>query len=68
MDNPYLKEAAKRGMGIASSSRINDVYTDEEREFLRAIDSYKRQYHRPNPTCCEILAVLKTLGWAMVRA
>jgi len=63
VDTIELKLAAERGKGMASSSRLNDTYDADESEFLMAMDSYKRHYHRPNPTCCEILAVLKSLGW-----
>ena len=38
-------------------------YTDEEREFLVAIDRYKRLRRRPHPTWREVLNVLRQLGW-----
>jgi hypothetical protein len=38
-------------------------YTEEEFEFLKAIDKYKREHHRRFPTYHEILAVLKSLGY-----
>lgn len=38
-------------------------YTDEEREFLAAIDAYKRLHRRPFPTLCEILDVVHGLGY-----
>jgi hypothetical protein len=38
-------------------------YTDDEREFLMAIDRYKRTHGRPYPTGAEVLAVLKGLGY-----
>jgi hypothetical protein len=37
-----------------------------EREFMVALDRYKRSHHRPFPTCCEVLAVLKSLGYRKV--
>jgi hypothetical protein len=37
--------------------------TDEEREFLRAIDGYKRHWGRVYPTWLEVLAVVKHLGY-----
>lgn len=43
-------------------------YTDEEREFLRAIDRYKRRYSRPHPTWREVLQVLRELGWCKLPA
>jgi hypothetical protein len=41
-------------------------YTDEEREFLQAIDRYKRAKRRPYPTWREVLNVLRGLGWRKV--
>ena len=58
-----LQRAAKRGKGVCSSSSLTLEYTDEEREFMVAMDRYKREYGRPNPTVCEVLAVLKSLGY-----
>jgi hypothetical protein len=42
-------------------------YTEEEREFLVAIDRYKRTRRRPYPTWREVLQVLRGLGWRRVR-
>ena len=41
-------------------------YSDEEREFLVAIERYKRERRRPFPTCREVLAVLLSLGYRRV--
>lgn len=41
-------------------------YTDEEVEFMRAIDQYKRDNHRPYPTLSEVLEVLHALGYRKV--
>ena len=41
-------------------------YSDEEREFLLAIDRYKRSRRRPHPTWREVLDVLRQLGWRKV--
>jgi hypothetical protein len=41
-------------------------YTDEQFEFLRAMEHYKRVNRRPFPTCCEVLEVLKRLGYRKV--
>lgn len=38
-------------------------YSAEEREFMRAMETYKRSSGRMFPTCSEILEVLKTLGY-----
>ncbi len=38
-------------------------YTEEEIEFMRALDEYKRSSGRMFPTCSEILEVLRKLGY-----
>jgi hypothetical protein len=38
-------------------------YTDEEIEFMRAMDDYKRRSGRQFPTWSEVLEVLKALGY-----
>lgn len=50
------------GVGCLENFPGSD-YTDEEREFLIAIDRYKRTFHRPHPTWREVLFVLRGLGW-----
>jgi len=56
---------------VAKSKRnYNSIYTeygDDEMEFLRAIEKYKHNCNRPNPTCCEILEILKSLGYKKVK-
>lgn len=38
-------------------------YESEEREFLLAVERYKREKRRPFPTLAELLYVLKSLGY-----
>jgi hypothetical protein len=38
-------------------------YSDEEVEFMNALDAYKRANGRMFPTCSEILEVIRTLGY-----
>lgn len=38
-------------------------YSDDEIEFMRAMDSYKRSSGRMFPTCSEILEVIRGLGY-----
>ncbi len=42
-------------------------YTDEEREFLRAMDAWMKRTGRRFPTFCEFLAVVKSLGYRKVQ-
>lgn len=38
-------------------------YTDDEIEFMQAMDAYKRANGRMFPTCSEILEVIRDLGY-----
>jgi hypothetical protein len=51
-----------RGSGCEESFPGSN-YSDEEREFLQAIDRYKRTRRRPYPSWREVLNVLRALGW-----
>jgi hypothetical protein len=41
-------------------------YTDEEIQFMKAMDQYKRDNRRPFPTWSEVLEVLLALGYRRV--
>lgn len=41
-------------------------YTDDESEFMKAMDRYKRENRRPFPTWSEVLEVLRSLGYRKV--
>jgi hypothetical protein len=43
-------------------------YSDEEIEFMSALDDYKRTSGRMFPTCSEILEVIKRLGYQKMLA
>ena len=38
-------------------------YTDDEIEFMKAMDQYKRDNRRPFPTWSEVLEVLRAMGY-----
>ena len=38
-------------------------YTDDEVEFMNALDDYKRANGRMFPTCSEVLEVVRSLGY-----
>ncbi len=48
---------------ISQFNCLDIVYTPEEEEFLKAMETYKARYRRPFPTWREALAVLKSLGY-----
>lgn len=52
-----------RRFNICSSINIGSDYTDEEREFMAAMDRFKRDHHKPFPTCRDVLAVIWSLGY-----
>jgi hypothetical protein len=41
-------------------------YSDEERDFIFAMERYRRVRRRRFPSCREVLAVLKSLGYRRV--
>jgi hypothetical protein len=43
-------------------------YSEEEVEFMRAMDEYKRRSGRQFPTWSEVLEVLRSLGYRKVEA
>jgi hypothetical protein len=43
-------------------------YTDQEVEFMNALDDYKRKSGRMFPTCSEVLEVIRSLGYIKVSA
>ncbi len=43
-------------------------YTDEEVEFMQALDAYKRRSGRMFPTCSEILEVIRDIGYVRAPA
>jgi hypothetical protein len=60
----------RRGPGIRRDddrkSAEEGEMTDEQFEFVMAVDQYKRQNNRPFPTWTEVLDVIKALGYRKV--
>ena len=42
-------------------------YSDDECEFMQAIEAYKRKSGRMFPTCSEVLEVVRSLGYVKVK-
>lgn len=38
-------------------------YTEDEEEFLKAVDAYKRKYKRPFPTMRELFQIMLDMGF-----
>ncbi|HLW67830.1 MAG TPA: hypothetical protein VKS79_21105 [Gemmataceae bacterium] len=58
---------ADRSPKAAYSSTNGDGFTDEEVEFLKAMERYKREHHRPFPTWREVLLVVESLGYRKIE-
>ncbi len=60
----------RRGPGIRRKEERRSAeegeMTDEQFEFIRAVDEYKRRNKRPFPTLTEILEIVKKLGYKKV--
>jgi hypothetical protein len=48
------------GLGVVNAG---SDYSEDEFEFIRAMERYQRKNRRPFPTCREVLQVLKSLGY-----
>lgn len=65
VDNGVMKKPrrkANRRRHIDPTTCERD-YSDQEVEFMRAMDDYKRKAGRMFPTCSEVLEVLRDLGY-----
>jgi len=58
--SPRRKVARRRQIDPTTCERD---YTNEEIEFMHALDKYKRTSGRMFPTCSEILEVIRGLGY-----
>ena len=65
---PVERRALQRREKVSRRRQIDPTtcerdYTDEEVEFMSALDEYKRTSGRMFPTCSEILEVIRSLGY-----
>jgi hypothetical protein len=60
--NPPERRKVPRRRQIDPTTCERD-YTDDEIEFMHALDAYKRSSGRMFPTCSEILEVVRGLGY-----
>jgi hypothetical protein len=68
---PVERRQFERRAKVARRRQIDPTtcerdYTNEEVEFMHALDAYKRTSGRMFPTCSEVLEVLKGLGYQKV--
>ncbi len=57
-----VRRKVKRRRQIDPTTCERD-YSDDEIEFMQALDDYKRRSGRMFPTCSEILEVIRDLGY-----
>jgi hypothetical protein len=62
-DRPVPKPQRRKGLMATSDL---ETYADDELEFLKAVEKYRREKSRPFPTNTELLGILKGLGWRKV--
>lgn len=55
--------APKRPRKTDPTTHADREYSQDELEFIKAVDEYKRNNLRPFPTCTELLAVARSLGY-----
>ena len=60
MSSPRRKKQRRRHIDPTTCERD---YNDDEIEFMRAMDDYKRDSGRMFPTCSEVLEVIRALGY-----
>jgi hypothetical protein len=67
-DEPVVTPALERRQKVNRRRQIDPTtcerdYTDQEVEFMNALDDYKRKSGRMFPTCSEVLEVFRSLGY-----
>lgn len=60
MKEPRRKKQRRRHIDPTTCERD---YSEQEIEFMRAMDDYKQQSGRMFPTCSEVLEVVRSLGY-----
>jgi hypothetical protein len=60
---PRRKQQRRRQIDPTTCER---EYTDQEIQFMHALDAYKRAAGRMFPTCSEILEVIRGLGYVQL--
>jgi hypothetical protein len=68
-EEPKADKPVERRVKVPRRRQIDPTtcerdYTNEEIEFMHALDNYKRANGRMFPTCSEILEVIRNLGYA----
>src|SRR5262245_34610753 len=65
-ENAAAKRKSSERRRLIDPTTCERDYSDEETEFMKAMDRYKRENRRPFPTWSEVLEVLRSLGYRRV--
>ena len=65
-DNAAEKRRTSERRRLIDPTTCERDYSDDETEFMKAMDRYKRENRRPFPTWSEVLEVLRSLGYRRV--
>jgi len=66
-ENAAAKRKASERRRLIDPTTCERDYSDDETEFMKAMDRYKRDNRRPFPTWSEVLEVLRALGYRKVE-
>jgi hypothetical protein len=66
--NAAAKRASSERRRLIDPTTCERDYTDDESDFMKAMDRYKRENRRPFPTWSEVLEVLRALGYRKTEA
>ena len=64
--NAAAKRASSERRRLIDPTTCERDYSDDEAEFMKAMDRYKRENRRPFPTWSEVLEVMRSLGYRKV--
>src|SRR5438874_5182157 len=64
--NAAEKRASSERRRLIDPTTCERDYSDDETDFMKAMDRYKRENRRPFPTWSEVLEVLRSLGYRKV--
>ena len=64
--NAAAKRASSERRRLIDPTTCERDYSDDESDFMKAMDRYKRENRRPFPTWSEVLEVLRSLGYRKV--
>ena len=66
-ENAAAKRKSSERRRLIDPTTCERDYSDDETEFMKAMDRYKRENRRPFPTWSEVLEVLRSLGYRRVE-